>query len=557
MRLRTACLRYACSAPTRRGWKSSILLNVWISVSWTRSSVSARPRAQPGSRPRAQRCSGLRAAGTAARVPRGHPRAPGRAVVGRLRVRATRGLGVSWRLSDAVLRHTDASCGVPALYLSARTAGALPCPLRRRRPAGQQRAELCTAMAFTPPQSRYLSTSRRADPNGTVPTPPNLLARLPDKWPPVRSRPGASLTQYGDPPDCPWRCNARFDAASRGPRPAAGVGARTASALGLRRSRPRGRGSDHGSRSRPFHVRPGGSVRKWCGHSRRRLLPAGDEYRHRQVSNQTRGVRSEHRPSRGRDAPFRSPVGTRVHVMGPHGRAVVDWESGNVIEVECCDAPDVYFTPDGSVRFHVSAAQSGTRVAAFAEPAGTMLWERAATGYPNCDPAAVGATYLALHCWDWDFPAIFLWHVSTGAERQLMSFLRVAGLAWHGHRLLVSHELLPTMQLVAYDPQLQVSTVLAERPWPVRSAAGTVMVSPDEQHAYWQTWHETSPGGESTTLLRPGRSGIRPLDCNWESGRYLLRLRHQPGGLVRLGRSRRGRRTRRRGSSARTGCSPV
>ena len=196
-----------------------------------------------------------------------------------------------------------------------------------------------------------------------------------------------------------------------------------------------------------------------------------------------------------------SPVGTRVHVMGPHGRAVVDWESGNVIEVECCDAPDVYFTPDGSVRFHVSAAQSGTRVAAFAEPAGTMLWERAATGYPNCDPAAVGATYLALHCWDWDFPAIFLWHVSTGAERQLMSFLRVAGLAWHGHRLLVSHELLPTMQLVAYDPQLQVSTVLAERPWPVRSAAGTVMVSPDEQHAYWQTWHETSPGGESTTLF--------------------------------------------------------
>ena len=59
-RLRTALRRYACSAPTRRGSKLSILLNVLSSVSWTRSSVSARPRAHFGRRPLAHRCKGAR-----------------------------------------------------------------------------------------------------------------------------------------------------------------------------------------------------------------------------------------------------------------------------------------------------------------------------------------------------------------------------------------------------------------------------------------------------------------------------------------------------------------
>ena len=160
-----------------------------------------------------------------------------------------------------------------------------------------------------------------------------------------------------------------------------------------------------------------------------------------------------------------APTGTRVHAMGPHGRAVVDWQSGAIISVECCDAPEVHFTPDGSVRFqHLRSQTTGfVRVTAFAESAGTLLWEHEVPYY-DCGPGAASSSYFALNCFDWDEPVIYFWNVVTGAEH-FLSVCCGSGLAWHGERLLISHGNFDwtATRLSAYDLQAGTMTVVAER----------------------------------------------------------------------------------------------
>ena len=182
-----------------------------------------------------------------------------------------------------------------------------------------------------------------------------------------------------------------------------------------------------------------------------------------------------------------APTGTRVHAMGPHGRAVVDWQSGALITVECCDAPKVYFTPDGSVRIdHLrSITTLVERVAAFSEPAGTPLWEREIPYYP-CGWGAAGRNFFALSCDDWDYPTIYLWNVSTGAELYVYP---VGPVAWHGDRLLISHHNSSwnATRLSAYDPQAGTTTVVAERAGGPSAYPWTVNVAPGDRFAYWQT----------------------------------------------------------------------
>jgi hypothetical protein len=182
-----------------------------------------------------------------------------------------------------------------------------------------------------------------------------------------------------------------------------------------------------------------------------------------------------------------APTGTQVHAMGPHGRAVVDWRSGALIRLDCCDAPSVYFTPDGSVRIdHIrSITNLVERVAAFSEPAGTPLWEHQIPYYP-CGPGAAGRTYFALSCDDWDIPLIYMWNISTGAERYVTF---VGPIAWHGDRLLISHHtpFWDATRLSSYDPQTDTMTLIAERPGPAEETPWRVTVAPDGRFAYWQT----------------------------------------------------------------------
>jgi hypothetical protein len=182
-----------------------------------------------------------------------------------------------------------------------------------------------------------------------------------------------------------------------------------------------------------------------------------------------------------------APSGTQVHVMGPHGRAVVDWRSGALIRVECCDTPDVYFTPEGSVRIdHVrSITNRVERVTAFSEPAGTRLWEHEIPYYP-CGPGAAGRSYFALSCHDWDYWTIYLWNVSTGAEQNVDL---VGLIAWHSDRLLISHRtpLGDATRLSSYDPQARTTRLIAERAGPGEEGPWSITVAPDDSFAVWQT----------------------------------------------------------------------
>jgi hypothetical protein len=199
-----------------------------------------------------------------------------------------------------------------------------------------------------------------------------------------------------------------------------------------------------------------------------------------------------------------APIGARVHLMGPHGRAVVDWESAAVISVECCDAPVVYFTPDGSVRIHHrfrSETDRVERVAAFAESTGILLWEHEVPLYYSCGPGVAGSRYFALHCTDWDSPFVYLWDISTGAEGPPTDICCPTGLAWHGERLLLSHhDWSDTIRLSAYDPQARTTTMITERPSGHQSFPAQVTVSPDGRRAYWQTHHFAPVFGTDLTI---------------------------------------------------------
>ena len=204
-----------------------------------------------------------------------------------------------------------------------------------------------------------------------------------------------------------------------------------------------------------------------------------------------------------------APTGTRVHAVGPGGRAVVDWETGAVLHRECCDQLVVDFTPDGLVRIERRLRQTPTgtarTVSAIRASTDAVLWDIQLDVFLACGPGAASRVYFAYYCGDWSETSdVFIWNISTGTEaRRLFTAGPVAGLAWSGDRLLLSHlhGSSETPRLSAYDPATDVLTTIAERNEGLpASEPGLLVLSPDERVAYWQTRHHRPQFGSLVSL---------------------------------------------------------
>jgi hypothetical protein len=190
-----------------------------------------------------------------------------------------------------------------------------------------------------------------------------------------------------------------------------------------------------------------------------------------------------------------SPTGRRLHAMGQFGHGVLDWETGQILRIECCQ-PRVFFTPDGGIRLHVQALGDGTPqpsalVTAFRNEANQPLWEITLPGRP--DRMSAGAEYFAMSVGA-ATPEVIILDVATGEQRgALRVAVAPAGLAWRGQTLLV-HRAVPLgtvprtsflNRLSAYTLPSLSETVLVETLGYIRdNEPRGVFVSGDGRYAY-------------------------------------------------------------------------
>ncbi|HTM33870.1 MAG TPA: hypothetical protein VL263_21300, partial [Vicinamibacterales bacterium] len=201
-----------------------------------------------------------------------------------------------------------------------------------------------------------------------------------------------------------------------------------------------------------------------------------------------------------------SPAGRDLHAFGPQGHAVVDWETGTVLSTECCRNPGIAFTPDGTVRIEhrlrLRSTDQVRTIAAYREATGELLWENEIYLYYSCSGMAATNSYVAFFCTDWETTEIIVWDIASGTQNSGFQNIWAPYLAWHGDRLLLSMEdlLSSALRLSSYDPRTGQLTIIAERPGPPLSMTASVVVSPDNRHAYWQTNHHPPRVGIDSTL---------------------------------------------------------
>ena len=96
---------------------------------------------------------------------------------------------------------------------------------------------------------------------------------------------------------------------------------------------------------------------------------------------------------------FIEPVGARLHAVGDFGHAVLDWDTGALLSLECCAQQRILFTPDGSKSITIEprgsrSAPTETVVNVFAEPVHTLQWSITVSG--RIDSPVVSDSNLAL-----------------------------------------------------------------------------------------------------------------------------------------------------------------
>ena len=193
------------------------------------------------------------------------------------------------------------------------------------------------------------------------------------------------------------------------------------------------------------------------------------------------------------------PTGVRLHAIGAFGHAVLDWETGALLDLECCAQPTIYISPDGSTSVHIGSfgpeTAPETRVSAFSEPGHALRWTTVVTG--SSYGAAVGSTDMALQTRD----QLVIWSLVDGRERtRLPRFAE--GLAWRDGTLLISEgRAWDVHRLSAYDPSTSTERLLVQQP-PTRDGAGGVFVSADGRYAYWLGfWGLTSLSGTTYSVV--------------------------------------------------------
>jgi hypothetical protein len=127
------------------------------------------------------------------------------------------------------------------------------------------------------------------------------------------------------------------------------------------------------------------------------------------------------------------PVGTRLHAIGDFGHAVIDWETGALLSVECCARPSLSFTPDGRTSVYVqtrtiAAGTTETEITAFSEPGHTVRWS---LRLPGGGHFAIGETHLAVN----SRGEVVVLNLEDGVEGGRVA--RSGHLAWRGQTLIV------------------------------------------------------------------------------------------------------------------------
>lgn len=174
------------------------------------------------------------------------------------------------------------------------------------------------------------------------------------------------------------------------------------------------------------------------------------------------------------------PAGSRLHAIGDFGHAVLDWETGQVLSIDCCVRPRILFAPDGrsSVYFEARGATPivETRVAVFIEPGHIEQWSVTVPGQITSQ-AVSGANLAVVSA---GLGQTVIWNLGDGTERGRLP--SAVGLAWRADTLLVSRP----QRLSAYDlPGLSERVLLEAISGPSAIGGLGVFVSADGGHAYW------------------------------------------------------------------------
>lgn len=174
------------------------------------------------------------------------------------------------------------------------------------------------------------------------------------------------------------------------------------------------------------------------------------------------------------------PGSSRLHAIGDFGHAVLDWETGQVLSVECCTQPRILFTPDGRSSVYLEARGtmpiSETRVAVFAEPGHIEQWSVTVPGQVTSQ--AVSGANLAIV--SLSLGQTVIWNLGTGTAQGRLP--PATALAWRADTLLMSQP----VRLLAYDlPDLTGRVLLERGSGPSATGGLGVFVSSDGVHAYW------------------------------------------------------------------------
>lgn len=202
------------------------------------------------------------------------------------------------------------------------------------------------------------------------------------------------------------------------------------------------------------------------------------------------------------------PTGVRLHAVGDFGHAVLDWETGAPLSIDCCVQPRILFTPDGGTSVYFEprgprTAPTETVIGVFSEPAHSLRWSITVPG--SVWETAISSSYLALE--SLGLEQILIWNLTDGSELgTLARTLTTGGLAWRGDTLLVSRLVSQNdARLSAFDlPDLD-ERVLRDVAPPVfgRIEALRIRVSDDGKYGYWLVYSglQLFSSGTSYTIV--------------------------------------------------------